>query len=308
MTYTATVTNADASNKQVKWTVEGAPSGVTVSSKGVLKVSSKVSTDISFTLRATAKDGSGISRTKTIYVRKAVTKVTVGGASVTDGKVTLYTRKVTGGLSSMPQTATLTRTFEGNSAAPYEWVSSNPKIATVDQSGKVTAVSGGTATITCRALDGSGKKGSVKVKVICPASYIKITSNRTRFYYSNYFVAAGKTATHKVTFGDTYGKPNVKSVTWSFTVADWYGNDVTSTFKSKGLVKLSSSGKLTLAKGMKNYEGYYITVTAKAKDGSNATDSIEYYVTAAKKISKYYVGYGSTLADLLRLHATRSAT
>ena len=43
------------------------------------------------------------------------------------------------------------------------WKSSNPKAATVNSSGKVTAVSNGFAVITAYARDGSGKKLPVKL-------------------------------------------------------------------------------------------------------------------------------------------------
>ena len=47
-----------------------------------------------------------------------------------------------------------------------KWESSNADIATVDQSGKVTAVAVGTCTITCSATDGSGVKAECKVTVL----------------------------------------------------------------------------------------------------------------------------------------------
>ena len=46
-----------------------------------------------------------------------------------------------------------------------KWESSNADIATVDQSGKVTAVAVGTCTVTCSATDGSGVKAECKVTV-----------------------------------------------------------------------------------------------------------------------------------------------
>lgn len=45
------------------------------------------------------------------------------------------------------------------------WKSSNPKAATVDKKGKVTAKKKGTAVITATAKDGSKKKGSIKITV-----------------------------------------------------------------------------------------------------------------------------------------------
>ena len=50
------------------------------------------------------------------------------------------------------------------------WKSSNTKVATVSSSGKVTAVGKGTATITCAARDGSGKKAYCKITVTAPSS------------------------------------------------------------------------------------------------------------------------------------------
>lgn len=47
-----------------------------------------------------------------------------------------------------------------------EWVSSNPEIATVDQTGKVVPIGVGTATIIVHLKDGTGTKDSCKVEVI----------------------------------------------------------------------------------------------------------------------------------------------
>ena len=49
--------------------------------------------------------------------------------------------------------------------AKVKWSSSNKKVATVTSKGVVKGVGEGTATITCKATDGSGKKASVKVTV-----------------------------------------------------------------------------------------------------------------------------------------------
>lgn len=54
------------------------------------------------------------------------------------------------------------------------WESSNPKVATVSNSGRVSAVSTGTATITCTAADGSGSTSSCEVTVIQMVNNLKI--------------------------------------------------------------------------------------------------------------------------------------
>ena len=158
----------------------------------------------------------------------------------------------------------------------------------MNQVGKVTGVGAGTATITCRATDGSGKKATVKVKVITPVSYVKITPSIERFMYSNYVIAAGCSATNKVTYGDAFGKPSDPGVEYSWSAYTYRGgyHDLTDELKAAGLVKLTTSGKLTLKKGMAAYEGCHITVYAEATDGSWQYDSVDYYVTAPTKYLK----------------------
>ena len=64
-------------------------------------------------------------------------------------------------------TETLTATVKPDNATNrnVNWTTSNPSIATVNSSGKVTAVAQGTATITATAADGSGKKANCSVTV-----------------------------------------------------------------------------------------------------------------------------------------------
>ena len=64
-------------------------------------------------------------------------------------------------------TATLYATIAPSNATIKNivWTSSNPQIATIDESGKVTALSAGTATITAMANDGSNVSASCKVVV-----------------------------------------------------------------------------------------------------------------------------------------------
>jgi uncharacterized protein YjdB len=63
--------------------------------------------------------------------------------------------------------AQLTATVKPENATigMVEWSSSNTKVATVDENGMVTAVGQGTATITAKAIDGSGVKGTLTIKV-----------------------------------------------------------------------------------------------------------------------------------------------
>lgn len=69
----------------------------------------------------------------------------------------------------------------------YTYTSSNPKVATVDSNGKITAVANGKATITVLAGDGSKKKATCTVTVAKPADSLEVTSKTGVFG-----VASGK--------------------------------------------------------------------------------------------------------------------
>jgi len=64
------------------------------------------------------------------------------------------------------KTETLKAIASPSSAAQkFTWKSSNPRVAKVDEKGKVTALKKGTSTITATAVDGSGKKKTVTITV-----------------------------------------------------------------------------------------------------------------------------------------------
>ena len=59
-----------------------------------------------------------------------------------------------------------------------KFTSSNPKVASVDQNGKVTGISRGSTTITAAATDGSGKRASVRVNITQPVEGVTIQYGR----------------------------------------------------------------------------------------------------------------------------------
>ena len=99
-------------------------------------------------------------------------------------------------------TATITATITPTNATIKNivWTSSNPQIATVDQSGKVTAFTHGTATITAKSIDGSNVSASCKVTVNSPTitlSQIEATLPVNEIMTISYSItnSATKTAT-----------------------------------------------------------------------------------------------------------------
>ncbi len=147
-TLTATVLPANAANKSVKWT----------SSNGsVASVSNGKITPVgrgSATITCTAADGSGAKATCAVTVSD---DVKVSSIALSRSALTLKvgaSEKLTASLSPADATNKGVR-----------WSSGNSPVATVDSSGRVSAVAPGSATITCAAADGSGAKATCAVVV-----------------------------------------------------------------------------------------------------------------------------------------------
>ena len=145
----ASVTPSSAS-QDITWKSDN-PKIAKVSSRGVVTGVKVGKTKI--TAISTAKKT--VKKSWVIFVRKATTKIAISASSKTidlsSGNVILKLKgKVT----------------PSDAATNLKWKSSNTKIATVDQGGKVTGKKAGTVTITAIAQDGSKKKATIKIKVV----------------------------------------------------------------------------------------------------------------------------------------------
>lgn len=107
--------------------------------------------------------------TAKIIVRPAKNKKlkAVVTVKVVKGKVTGIRLNKTSGTLAKGNTVKLKASVETSEGGSKDiaWKTSNKKIATVSRKGTVKAVGTGTATITAKAADGSGKKATYKVKV-----------------------------------------------------------------------------------------------------------------------------------------------
>ena len=171
-----------------------------------------------------------------------------------------------------------------DNAGCLRWSSSNPSIVSVTDDGFVQAHKAGTAKITVSALDGSGKKQTVTVKVENPVSTIALFSSapQGRMLISEPLLAAGKSVSHKVTFAETYGRPTNQKVTWSWTLKDSNGWDRTEDFAryigltSGGRLSIRSSAQSILADDRDANTTLYLTVIAQSQESGEAQDSITY--------------------------------
>ncbi len=143
---------------------------------------------------------------------------------------------------------TLDVTPENASNKAVTWKTSNEKYATVDKNGKVTlkkAGAGKSVTITAEAKDGSGKKASIKIKIMKHAvKSIKLKASAKS-------LKAGKSMSIKATVKTT-GKSVNKTLKWQSS------NTKYATVNKKGKVTAKKAGK-----------GKTVTITATSTDGSN---------------------------------------
>lgn len=143
----ATVSTQTSTNKKVTWKSSNTKVA-TVSNKGKV-------TGVAYgfaTITAYALDGSEVEASCDIEVVKSVTRVSLDKA---------YLAMLVG------EGVELKATLEPKSATygKVSWTSSDDKVALVDEDGFVTAIAPGTATITAKSLDDSGKKAVCYVTV-----------------------------------------------------------------------------------------------------------------------------------------------
>ncbi len=119
------------------------------------------------------------------------------------------------------------------------FTSSNPQVATVSSTGKVTGVDAGTAVITAAATDGSNVTATCKVTVANPVDGVKLDKTSAK-------VAVGKTVTLKATVSP----------------ADAINKDVTWKSSDTAIATVSAAGVVTGKKAGS------ATITVTTKDGS----------------------------------------
>lgn len=143
------------------------------------------------------------------------------------------------------ETETLTATVEPDgTGSTVKWTSSNPSVASVDQDGKVKAVSAGTATITAAA---GGKSAACEVTVNVPLKGITINGNQTS-------IRKGTTTQLSVSF-DPEDTTDNKAVSWSSDDPEIASVD------QNGLVTAIADGSTTIRAKAGSVEGTYaITV------------------------------------------------
>ncbi len=253
----ATVKVSSGGSKKVVWTSSN-PKIATVKDGTVKAVNPGTAT-----ITVKAADGSGKKATYKVTVKGKVTSIqldkTLGTLTVGDSVMLKATVKVSSGGSKK-----------------VVWTSSNPKIATV-KDGTVKAVNPGTATITVKAADGSGKKATYKVTVKGKVTSIQLDKTLGTLAVGDSVML---TATVEV------GKGGSKNVVWTSS------NPKVATVNA-GTVKAIGAGTATITVEAADGSGVRATynVTVKAVIPKNAAD-----VAALNKIIKEQIALGAKVS------------
>ncbi len=228
----ATVTPASATIKGVVWSSDR-PDNASVDEYGVVTGVSKGSAVIT----AKAADGSGRYATFTVTVKQQPQEITL---SKTD-----FTLKV-----GNYQTLKATVKPDTTNDKTVVWSTSDASVAKVSTSGRVTAVSPGTAIITCESTTHPEVYAQAVVSVYQPVTKITFTDN-------NAYVGVGE----EIHLG------------WEVTPYTATDTSVTLSTNKPSIVRVEQDGTIT---GLKRGECY---VYATANDGSGKKGTIKVTVT-----------------------------
>ena len=189
-------------DKTLKWTSRN-PDVATVDNTG------KVTAVGGGTATITVKSQNGKEASCEVKVTSKIESISLNKSNITLSKGTSETLKATINPSDTTDDKTL------------KWTSSNPNIATVDNTGKVTAVGGGTATITVKSQN--GKEASCEVKVTSKIESISLNK-------SNITLSKGTSETLKATINPS-DATDAKTLTWKS--------------EDENIAKVDGNGKVT---------------------------------------------------------------
>ena len=268
-TYTAVVAPAEA-NQAVTWSIveRSGMKSAKIDAKGKLTTSSKETGYV--VIRATSK----VNSSKRCDFKVTTEKVSpIASLTLNQKTATLALGKNTSVVLSVTKMTDSAKKAVDPATRQLQWTSSNTKVATVDKNGKVVAVAAGSATITCKVLDGSGKSATCKVTVKKLVEGIAVEGYST--------LAPGGSATYKaVCYPEDASS---KAVTWSVSGAP-------------AGTKIDSKGKLTLPKSASTGKSFKVVATA--KDGSGIMGSTT--VTIRAKCTGLSVKYSQQDSRLVK--------
>ena len=250
---TAEVSPSYAKNKSLTWSIDEAPTGITVDNKGKVKVTNSAAPG-TYKVRATANDRKDNAATGTFDIT-VIASDYISSVKFTSAKdtISIGERPETYSAAAEGKFTWVAKEGYANaiSATDFVWSSSNKALATVDISGNVTAKAPGSVKITATANDGSNKKAILTLTIKQLATSVTITGDD--------YAAAGASITLKAAVSPE--KVSNKKVTWTSDRAD--------VSVKNGVVKpqAGTSGSCTITATAADGSGAFGTKTLSIKNG-----------------------------------------
>jgi len=242
-----TLSASGQANGQVTWSATGLPKGLSIDSKKGT-ISGTPTEAGNFNVNVRIVDKNNLFGTKDFVL-------TIDGPA--QKLVTGITLSVTSANIEVNKTLNLVATVSPSDASNknIEWSSSNTNVVAVSSSGVVTGKAVGTATITAKAMDGSGKSATCTLTVTSAPPAVKLVTSVT--LPPSISVEINKTTNLIATVSPS--DASNKNITWS-------SNNSNVTVSSSGVVTGKAVGTAI--------------ITAKAMDGSGKSATCTVTVTA----------------------------
>ena len=217
-TINATVIPDNASTKQLEWTSENANISVGVADNGVNGQVYLMNKD-NCVVMVKSTDGTEITKQINIIGKIPVSNITLDTHSATIDKG-----------DTLQLTYTITNNADNDNVI---WESSNTNIATVDQTGLITAVTGGNAIITVRAADGSGVYDTCDITTVVLITDIRFNQKNIELHVGN---------TYAFVKDDNY---TIEPYNANVTQLNWYtSNESIATITNSGIITAIKEGKV----------------------------------------------------------------
>ena len=242
----------DTTDKSIEWS-SSSPSDVSVDSTGTVKVLRAFTVPPIITITAKATNGDNLTtdllgaNDKTATCTVTVNTIAVDGISLSESSLTLY--------KGSWKTLTAVITPSGAADPAVAWSSSNTAVATVDATGKITAVGipvgseYGEATITAQSSN-PGVKATCTVKVLPAVLITSLTLNK-----SDLALNVGDEETLTIT--GTPSNATNKNIVW--TSSNTAVASVTSTGSTTAKVIAASKGTAVIKAEATDGSGKYVS-------------------------------------------------
>ena len=242
-------------NKAVTWEITEGGQYAKIATSGRLTANKDLTSVQYITVKATAKDGSGISDTIRVKLLPLATGVQIyeNGSRVRSNTVFVY---------DMLQGATLklnAKVYPAKANQQVQLTSSNKKIANFNDNGELVCYKPGTVTITAKALDGSNAKTTFKLTIVKKITSLSLKEG------SSLSVIGGKSLRLATMVEISPSDATNKKLTWSVAPND-YG------------IKISTSGVLTTKRVTQSVT---VNIMVLTQDGSGKMLSFDVTVNPA---------------------------